>query len=222
MNESLFMAVARRGDSKLKEEAIKDTETLEIKALAKLRSIVDTTPVATVNIDSLHNDVLNQLSLEEMEIIDQMPAYTVQATLSNDIVRKARTLSKATDTTLNDIIESSIDEYNYNKTQASFNNLTFRSKTLPKCRYNVIMNFRRIADMLKDKPNVESFEALKVIVIALPDVNEKRARQEYLKTLQNYSMRVNGAKQVEILNLVGFSHEIDQIMSKYHGFKVGF
>ena len=68
----------------------------------------------------------------------------------------------------------------------------------------------------------ESFEALKVIVIALPDVNEKRARQEYLKTLQNYSMRVNGAKQVEILNLVGFTHEIDQIMTKYHGFKVGF
>lgn len=204
--------------------AIEETNTLQDNLINKIKKLAKDTSIDTniIPIESLTEEVINQLSIDDMEIIEDIPLITIKATIANETRRKLTKLARTNETTLTDIIERSVENYDIEQTSANFETITFRSKTLPNCRYNVILNFRKICDLIGDSPEISDKQALEFIVKALPTVNETRARKQYLKTLQEYSIRVNGTRTVFVLNLVNFRHEIDRLMTKIHGFKVGF
>ena len=217
------MVVARRRDNEI-DNATKESEIIERKLFEKISQAytpTTATNTTTVELEALDNNTLNTLSMEDLDLLNTIPIITVKTELSIDIINSLRTLANATNTTMREQLENSVDNYTIDKRTIEFGNLKFRNKTLKKCRSNVILNIRKIIDKIGDKPQVETVEVEKAIVIAIPDITDKRARTEYLKTFQDYSRYVMGTKQVEFLNLVGFTHEIDSILTELHRFKVG-
>ena len=218
------MVVARRREVEI-QSATQESDIIEKRLFEKISQAYTPTSAintATVELEALGSNTLNTLSIEDLELLDTIPIINVKTELSNDIINSLRTLANVTNTTMREQLENAVDNYTIDKKTIEFGNLKFRNKSLKKCRSNVILNIRKIIDKIGNRPQVETIEVEKAIVVAIPDITDKRARTEYLKLFQDYSRYVMGTKQVEFLNLTGFTHEIDGILTELHRFKVGF
>lgn len=206
------------------ESATNDSLVIETKLVEKLKKIsnIEDTDTIPIPIATMTDNILNQLTLQEMELLNTIPAITIETVLTNESIKSIKAHAKKKDTTLENIIELAILDYDLSQRQKSFNSILFRNKPLKEQRIQVLMNFRKIIDLIENKPEITKSDLEVIIVKALPKISDQRSRVGYLLTLQNYSINVNGLKSSQILNLQGFREEIDELLSKYHGFKVGF
>ena len=206
------------------ESATNDSIVIENKLVEKLKKIsnIEDTDTIPIPVATLTDNTLNQLTLQEMELLNTIPAITIATVLTNESIKSLKTYAKKKDTTLENVIELAILDYDLSQRQKSFNSILFRNKPLKEQRIQVLMNFRKIIDLIENRPEITKSDLEVIIVKALPKISDQRSRVGYLLTLQNYSMNVNALKSSQILNLQGFREEIDELLSKYHGFKVGF
>lgn len=206
------------------ESATNDSLVIETKLVEKLKKIsnIEDTDTIPIPIATMTDNTLNQLTIEEMELLNTIPTITITTALTNESIKSLKTHAKKKDTTLENVLELAILDYDLSQRQKSFNSILFRNKPLKEQRIQVLMNFRKIIDLIENKPEITKSDLEVIIVKALPMISDQRSRVGYLLTLQNYSINVNGLKSSQILNLQGFREEIDELLSKYHGFKVGF